>query len=390
MPEATEGIRTRNLARVLGLVHGLGPLSRAELTRHTGLNRSTIADLVASLSEGGWLTERAPDPAGRAGRPSPVVAASPDVLCIAVNPEVDAVTIGAVRIDQSIAIRERIETEGLISPAETVDLITSTIDRWRENMPSTAWITSVGVAVPGLVRGEDGAVRTAPHLGWRDVPLGPLISARTGLPTAVDNDATLGAIAEHLYGAARGVDDVVYLNGGASGIGGGLIVHGMPVRGASGYAGEFGHNRPHVARSDEGGGTDAALEDEVSRARLLDAVGLHGADEATLAQALAGSTDPGVIAEMARQRRILATALSNAVNVLNPSRIVLGGFLATLADPDPADLVDLVRAQSMPGAAADVDIRTAALAEDRLLIGAAEAAFAPLLSDPLRDRAPGR
>ena len=72
-----------------------------------------------------------------------------------------------------------------------------------------------------------------------------------GLPTVVDNDASLGAVAEHLFGAGRGVDDIVYLNGGASGIGGGLIVHGRLVGGAGGYAGEFGQNRPGIATTDD-------------------------------------------------------------------------------------------------------------------------------------------
>ena len=87
----------------------------------------------------------------------------------------------------------------------------------------------------------------------------------TGLPTVVGNDASLGAIAEHLYGAARGIDDVVYLNGGASGIGGGLIVHGMPVAGAGGYAGEFGQNRPGIASDSDRRAEDGVLEDEVSQ-----------------------------------------------------------------------------------------------------------------------------
>ncbi|MBD3753788.1 MAG: ROK family protein, partial [Micrococcales bacterium] len=80
---------------------------------------------------------------------------------------------------------------------------------------------------------------------------------------------------------------------------------------------------------------------------------------------------------------VLATALANAVNVLNPRAIVLGGFLAMLAEGAADQLTELVRAQSMPANAEDVDIRAAVLADDRLLIGAAEAAFAALLADPL-------
>lgn len=379
----TDSVRTRNLARILGQVHLEGARSRAALTLATGLNRSTIADLVAELCTAGLVTETAPDPSRRVGRPSPIVTADRRVVAVAVNPEVDAVTIAAVALDQSIATRLRIERTELITPGETATLVADTIANWRETALADHHIVGIGIAVPGLVRARDGLVRTAPHLEWHDAPIRELVADATGLPTAVDNDATLGAVAEHLYGAARGLDHVVYLNGGASGIGGGLIVHGMPVRGVSGYAGEFGQNRPGIASTADQQAPEGVLEDEVSRSRLLRAVGLTSADDPTLAAALSTSDDPSVAAETDRQRRILATALANAVNVLNPRAIVLGGFLAMLTEGATDQLTDLVRAQSMPANAEDVDIRAAVLADDRLLIGAAEAAFAGLLADPL-------
>lgn len=380
-PSPVEGVRQRNLARLLRLVHVRGPQSRAHLTEATGLNRSTVADLVGELVMLGLVEERAPDPSRRVGRPSPVVTAHPDVLAVAVNPEVDALTIAAVGLDHTARVRERIEVDHLLTPAETARLVGERLAAWRVGELADARFVAVGLAVPGLVRAEDGLVRNAPHLRWIDEPLRDLVSAETGLPAAVGNDATLGALAEHLYGAARGIDDVVYLNGGASGIGGGLIIHGMPVTGAGGYAGEFGQNRPGAAPEDRRA-DDGVLEDEVTRSRLLEAVGLRAADEPTLAQAIATSDDPAVLDELARQRRILATALANAVNVLNPSVVVLGGFLATIAAHDPEALADAVAAQAMPSNIEGLDIRVASLAEDRLLIGAAEIAFADVLRDP--------
>lgn len=377
-----DGVRQRNLARVLRLVHVDGPQSRAALTEATGLNRSTIADLVAELVREGLVQERAPEASRRVGRPSPVVASDPRVVAIAANPEVDALTIGAVRLDQSIAMRARIELDGLISPEDTAAMISAQVDSWRAGGLADARIVGVGLAVPGLVRAADGLVRNAPHLHWTDAPLRDLVAGATGLPTTVGNDASLGAMAEHLFGAARGVDDVVYLNGGASGIGGGLIVGGMPIPGAGGYAGEFGQNRPGIASPADRRAGDGVLEDEVSRARLLAAVKLHSADEPTLAEALRTSGSVTAAEEVARQRRILATALGNAVNVLNPSVVVLGGFLATLADRDLEALEAAVAAQAMPANTEGLRIRTAVLAEDRLLIGAAELAFGDILRDP--------
>ena len=384
----SEGRRQRNLARLLRLLHLNGALSRASLTELTGLNRSTIADLIAELSGAGLVIERAADPSRRVGRPSPVAAIDDRVLAIAANPEVDALTIAAVALDRSIPVRERIDLQRLLTPAETADLIAARIAAWRSGPLAPHRLIGVGVAVPGLVRSAAGIVRDAPHLRWSDAPLRDLVEEATGLPTAVGNDASLGATAEHLFGAGRGIDDIVYLNGGASGIGGGLIVHGMAVGGAGGYAGEFGHNRPGIAVETDRRADRGVLEDEVSRARLLAVAGLDTADEPALAAALRAAAHPEAAAEMARQRGILATALANAVNVLNPALVVLGGFLATLAESDHAGLFDAVGAQAMAANMEGLQIRVASLGEDRLLIGAAEAAFAGLLRDPAGGNSP--
>ncbi|WEG08834.1 ROK family transcriptional regulator [Microbacterium horticulturae] len=377
------GVREANLSHVLRLVHLHGPISRAVITARTGLNRSTVGDLVTELTVAGLVLEGEPAAHGRVGRPSPVVAADVRPVVVAANPEVDALTLAAVGLDRGIRARIRIARDELLTPEETADLIAVQIAAWRDGPLADARVLSIGVAVPGPVRAADGLVRAAPHLGWVDAALGPLITEATELPVVVGNDANLGAVAEHLFGAARGVDDVVYLNGGASGIGGAIIAGGHPLTGAGGYAGEFGQSRPAVASEDDRRSEVGTLEDEVSRRRLLAAVSLRSADEAELAAALATSADPAVADEVTRQRRILATALANAVNGLNPSVLVLGGFLATLAARDLPGLLTDVRAQSMPTSGEGIDIRLATLADDRLLIGAAEAALSELLHDPI-------
>lgn len=377
------GVRQRNLAHILRLVHLHGPISRAALTEATGLNRSTVGDLVSALVSAGLAREGAPDPRVSAGRPSPNVAAHPRIIAIAANPEVDAVEIAAVGLDRSIVTRVRYELDHLVTPEEVVALISDQIQQWREGPLADSRIVGIGVAVPGPVRAADGRVRGAPHLNWSDVGLRELLSEATGLPASVGNDATLAAHAEHLFGAARDAEDVIYVNGGASGIGGGLVIGGVSVGGAGGYAGEFGQNRPGISMaSDRRADPNGVLEDEVSRSRLLSVLGLHSADDPTLAAALRISTSVDVREELERQRRILATALANAVNVLNPSVIVLGGFLAMLAERDAVAFTALVRAQAMPACAEDVEVRSAALAEDRLLIGAAEAAFTEVIAHP--------
>jgi predicted NBD/HSP70 family sugar kinase len=375
-----EGVRRTNLAEVLRLVHHGGPRSRAVITAETGLNRSTVSDLVSRLADAGLVREHDPDPTRRVGRPSPIVAASPDVLAIGVNPEIDAVEIGAVSLGGTVRLRARIPTSDP-DVAEVVGIVTRTVQEWRAGELAGCRIVGIGVAVPGLVRAVDGLVRLAPHLHWNDVDIAGPLSAALETPVVVGNDASLGVRAERLFGAAREHTDVVYLNGGASGIGGGLVLHGQLIGGEGGYAGEWGQTAASLTDAADRRADGGALEDEVNRARLVRAAGLDAPDDAALEAALGGPGDAAD--EAARQRRILAATLGNAVNVLNPSMIVLGGFLGSLRDLDQQGFDDEVRARALAASAEHLQLASAALGADRLLIGAAEAALERLLSDPL-------
>ena len=376
-----DGVRRGNLSAVLGLVHRTGAASRSQITQLTGLNRSTVAALVGELVELQLVVENNPEATNRVGRPSPVVTPHPRTVAIAVNPEVDAITLGIVGMGARVVRRVRREVDHPVTPQESADLIAEVVAELADDLADRR-VVGIGLAVPGLVRSADDTVRWAPHLNWTDSAIVPLVEAATGRATRAGNDASLGGWAEYLFGVGQGIDDLIYLNGGASGIGGGVISGGRALGGHSGFAGEFGQNRPGFADAADRRTPHGTLEDEVSRARLLAALGLAGGDESTLEAALLGSDSPAVREELARQRRVLAVALSNAINVLNPELVVLGGFLASVHGSDPEGLESDVAAQAVPAAWEGTRIRPAALGEDRLMIGAAELAFSALLADP--------
>ncbi|TXK19915.1 ROK family transcriptional regulator [Homoserinibacter sp. GY 40078] len=382
MGDTVDSVRRRNLSTVLELVHRGGDPSRADLTARTGLNRSTIGALVAELVELGLVVETDPSATNRVGRPSRRVLADPRPAVIAVNPEIDAVTVGVVGLGADVTHRIRHELDHVASPEEAARIVGDLVDRLRAGPAADRRILGVGLAVPGLVRAADGVVRWAPHLGWRDSPFARLVENIVGLPTVADNDATLGALAERLFGVGRGVDHLVYLNGGASGIGGGVVIDGRPYRGAWGYAGEFGHNRPRLDDPAHRATVGGTLEEEVSRARLLELLGRRTLDEPEFQAAVLASDDPALHAELARQQIVLGGALGNAINVLGPELVVLGGFLATLHAWDAEALDAAVAARTLPIAWEGTRIQAAGLARDRLLIGAAELAFGPVLRDP--------
>src|SRR5690606_18755052 len=185
--------------------------------------------------------------------------------------------------------------------AETVRVTAELIAGLRAELPASAVVVGVGVAVPGLVRMPDGLVRLAPHLGWVDEPVATLLADATGYPARAANDASLGALAEHNFGAGRDVADLIYLNGGASGIGGGVIIRGTPLGGVGGYAGEFGHNLVTAPDGPDQPSAGGALDDEVHPGRLLDPFGLTAADPDQLERALPDSDRPTVFGAGERQ-----------------------------------------------------------------------------------------
>jgi predicted NBD/HSP70 family sugar kinase len=380
-------VRRHNLSVVLGLAHRTRGLSRAQLTRQTGLNRSTIADLVGELVDRQLVVEVDPDLSGHVGRPSRIVRPNPRAVALAINPEIDAITIGVVGLGGEVLKRVRYPTAHSTSAKEAVAICAAVIDGMRSELDSSYRTVGIGVAVPGLVREDDGMVRLAPHLGWVDEPLARMLAEATGYPVVAANDASLGALAESTFGSGRGVRDLIYLNGGASGIGGGVIAGGDSLAGIAGYAGEFGHTLVNSAGVICNCGALGCLETEVARAPLLQLVGLTDADGDELELALTESDSPAVQAEVERQLNFLAVALRNAINIFNPQLIVLGGFLGSLYAFAPDYLDQLLARQPLVAASEGVTISRNQLASDLLMIGAAELAFESILSDPAGARA---
>lgn len=379
-----ESLRRENLSNLLRLVHRAGESghSRSGLTALMGLNRSTIAALVGELEILRLVEERDPPPNARVGRPSPIVTAADHVIALTVNPEVDAISIAAVALGGRVLERRRVNSPPGIDSDGAVELTATAIGALIGERLSGRRIIGIGVAVPGQVRADDGLVRLAPHLGWVDEPFTARLSVRTGLPVAAANDASLGVRAESTFGAGRDIQDVVYLNGSASGIGGGIIVGGRALTGADGYAGELGHTLVNSSGVRCHCGAVGCFETEVTRAPLLALTGLTDARADELEQALRGSDDPAVLAEVNRQIGYLAVALRNAINTLNPQRVLLGGFLSALYGVAPALLDELVAQQSLRASGEAVELTRAELGADILTVGAAELAFTGLFADP--------
>ena len=161
-----------NAARVLRIVHEGGPLPRAELTRRTGLNRSTVLAIVGELVEQGLVHEESPAPGGPGadrptagvGRPSAIVRASPDVVAAAVTVEIDAVGVALVALDGTVRDPLVEPQPSVPSAAVAIDAVARVLGTLTTRAAPGLRLVGVGVAVPGIVRVEDGGVRDAPPI----------------------------------------------------------------------------------------------------------------------------------------------------------------------------------------------------------------------------------
>jgi predicted NBD/HSP70 family sugar kinase len=255
--------------------------------------------------------------------------------------------------------------------------------RMFNSAPPDATCVGIGIGVCGVVSTDDGVVRFAPNLGWVDVPLRDLVGAtlKTGLPIELGNDGDLGALAEHLRGAGRGLSNMVFISGEV-GIGGGIILDGRPLRGVGGYGGEIGHMsidpRGRLCRCGRRGCWETEVGDE---AVLLATSAPPGTTLAeVLAAYAAGERWPQ--AGMRRVGRALGFGVVNLVNIFNPELILFGGATRHIFQATEP-MVRAVLPDALAAARQQVRLELPALGDDAVAIGAAELAFAALLHDPL-------
>ncbi len=372
--------RRNNLSALLTAVHYRGPLTRAQLTRDTGLNRSTIGGLVAELADLGLVVEDASAETGAVGRPSLIVRIRREVAAIAFHPDIDGLDSALVALDGTVLARRRRAFDEAPTPALAADAMVEEARALLRRSPVER-VVGTAVAVPGLVDADGGTVVHAAHLGWRREPLGARLAEPLGVPVAVGNDANLGLRAEWSFGAARGADNVVFLNGSSSGIGGAALVGGVMLRGGRGYGGEFGHMLVRTPGRECSCGRRGCLETEVSAARLAEVAGVSTGAVAGGLGELAGD-DAAVAREVDRQAALLGTAIANLECAFDPDAVLLGGYLGDLYECRAEEIGRVVQTEAFRPDAEGALLGAAALGRDLRVIGAAERAFAPLLLDP--------
>jgi predicted NBD/HSP70 family sugar kinase len=364
-------------------------LTRSDLTTATGLNRSTIADLIGELAALNLVEELPGAASSGPGRPSPLARVRPEgAIALAVELAVDSIAVATVGLGGHVYNRVRVaRPRERFSPQETVQDVAKLAEPLLAALPVDHALAGVTVAVVGITRRSDGFVQLAPNLGWHGVALADMLASelQLGVSVHVANDADLGALGEHRRGADTAVRHLVYVVGEV-GIGSGVILNGQPMLGAAGYAGEAGHMLVNPNGRKCRCGAIGCWETEAGEAALLRNAGMRvgatglGVVDGIVERAVAG--DEATLRAVAEVGRWLGIGIGNLVNLFNPELVVLGGLYNRLF-PFLEDAVAeglATRVLEAPGDMAT--ITCGALGLDASLVGAAELALSAIVSDP--------
>lgn len=349
-----EHARGHNRSLVLQTLYHAGAMSRADLSRETGLTRVTISDLVAEFITDGIVIEKGVRETTGPGKPPILV----DIdrgghQIIGLNLSDPMTFEGAIiSLDGDIVERHVVPRPTDVNGEQNYEAVRSLARELAQR--ATATVLGIGVATPGIVR-PDGVIINSPNLGWRDFPMQAMLSAELQLPVMVRNDANAAALAEYTFGG--GASDFLLIRIGR-GVGAGLISDGQPMIGNRFAAGEFGHV---VVGTDEG---------------PLCACGRRGCLEAwvgelTVRQRLASATDSASRENVLRDAGTrLAVGIAPIVAALDLAEIVIVGPPELIDGPFSSAAVDTLHDRILAGIFDDTVIRRTQL-DDILLRGAA-------------------
>lgn len=376
-------------SRVVAALRELGPLTRAELARRTGLPKSTVSGVVATLLASGEVRERgAATGAARAGgrragrgrgRPGTLLTLDPG------RGEVVGVEFGASHVRARVVDAGHGRGPGAVRRLSlafgATEALDATLSLVREltGRPGAAPLLGVGLA---LALGLGPAVTTAPtgprdmRQGWEDLDLPAALAEALGVPVVADNDANCAARAELLWGAAHPYDDLVLFKLHA-GVGGAVVLDRKVRVGRSGGAGELGHvlvdPRGPLCRC----GGRGCLEVYAGVPAVLAALAARPDRLPTPREVLerAAAGDPACRRALREAGEATGQVAAWLCNALNPEAILLTGALSGAGELLAGPVRESVARTVLP-LNADVDVVVGSLGRDAGSLGAAALALA--------------
>ena len=367
-PKATHAqTRAHNAALVLRALYDLGPISRADISRLTGLTRTSVGELVADLERDGLAMDVGRGPSTGGKQPTLVALNADARTIIAVDLSEPTFTAALANLRGEFTIRRERPLDGRDGD-EALALVHQLIEDVRAE--ATSPILGIGVGTPGIVD-QEGTVRWAVGLDWQDLPLAALIEERHDLPVVVANDSRAAAFATYLFDGDDRPSNLVAIKVGR-GIGAGLVLNDQLFGGDGDGAGEIGHVVVEPDGIECHCGRFGCLETIASAPALLRAAwgaGVRAADIDDLARATADG-DERVLPVVRAAGRAIGSAIANLTGALDVRQISILGTATALGEPWFDSIREEAQRRALGPLARDVRIVDAGRGDDVVLAGA--------------------
>jgi predicted NBD/HSP70 family sugar kinase len=360
--------RAHNAALVLRALYDLGPISRADIARLTGLTRTSVGELVADLEQDGLATDVGRGPSTGGKQPTLVALRDDARQVITLDLGERTFTAALANLRGELTTRRHRDLDGADGDA-AVRLVHELIEDVRRE--ATSPILGIGVGTPGIVD-QAGTIRWAVNLDWQDLPLATILQELHGLPTVVANDSRAAALATYLFAGDDRPQNLVVVRVGR-GIGAGLILRDQLFGGDGEGAGEIGH----VVVEPDGAachcGRFGCLETVASAPAIIAAARAAGLTDTTTIEDLAEvavSGDDRAIATARAAGRAVGAAIANVVGTLDVRHITVLGTVAALGEPWFAAIREEASRRSLGPLARETRIVDGGTGEDVTLLGA--------------------
>jgi len=377
--------RTRDQVVAILAQHSSG-LTRASLSRMTGLSASAISDCVSSLRASGLVVESSSplgNASGRGRRATVVSLVSDEGVVVGIDFGHAHVTAAAATTAGEVLHRavDTLDVDHRPGPAMDLaaELARVCVERSGHAIGD---VLGIAAGIPGPLDIRTQVVRPPTILAdWVGLAPAAELARRLGHPVVIGNDADMGARGEQAYGAARGLEDFLYIKA-SHGIGAGIVIGGRPYRGATGMAGEIGHTQIPDAANWCRCGSRGCLETVVSsttvRRQLAHVLATHEdtLDGSAVPPLSELSDNPAAARVLSEAGRTVGRVLAGLVNCLNPSAVVLGGELGAAGEPFAAGIRESVARYAQPASAQAAEVITGRLGAEAEVRGAIAAAVA--------------
>lgn len=364
-------------ALVLNLLRVKGPISRSDIARELGLSPSVMTRIVRHLLDEESVREIGEVNAGLGRRPMLLEFNDAYATAVGVHIQPDKVECALVNLGASILSRSETVLDDSADAEGMQRLLSHAVVAMAQEDT-----VGIGIAVSGLIDAEAGEDVFSPVLNWHNVPLRIPLEDVVQLPVFVENDANALALAEHLYGSGRESEDIICVMVG-EGIGGGIILNGELHRGALGASGEIGHTTLQLDGPLCRCGERGCLEEYCSNRALARAAndrGFASVDE--MARAARGGNEQA--AEVYRlMGRNLGIGVKDAVNIISPDIVVLGGERMRDADLFFEEFRNTVISHAFPQGGPRPEIFPWQTGQDGFLLGAAGLVSMAFLRSPV-------